>query len=128
MGWTCSSYEKKCSLRYETPHSFPVTESHSTQSTRKALRIMEFKHMECGTVYDKPPVAQLVKNFATSHTVFMFETCTKCGAIDPTHSQTNLLQPTAVFTLHNLHLITHPPTPPGIPLNIRVITTGGASI
>jgi len=34
--------EKKRSLKYEASHSFPVSESHSAELTRKALRIMNF--------------------------------------------------------------------------------------
>jgi hypothetical protein len=65
--------EKKPSLCYEAPHSFPLSVSHSAEPARKALRIMDFEHEECDTVNDKLLVAQLVKKFPTPYRTLMFK-------------------------------------------------------
>ena len=97
--------DTKCSLWYEAPHSFPVSGSHNAEPTRKAPRIMNRKHTECGTVNDKPSVAQLVKKFPTSYGALMFKSVSKERGNGPHHQpHKSLSQPTAVLTLHNFNI------------------------
>ena len=97
--------EKKCSLWYEAPHPFPVIASRSAEPTRKAPRIMNCKHTECGTVNDKPSVAQLVKTFPISYADLTFESVSQDQANElypqPDKSRS---QPTAVLTSHNFNI------------------------
>jgi len=51
---------------------------------------MNCKHTECGTVNDKPSVAQLVKKFPYLMKPLCSKACRKSGAVHFTRSQTNL--------------------------------------